>query len=94
MEYLPLIAMGGLLNHQIMLLGCQESIVLHRHGGCSSWYKVVVCINHTIRSRTFDLSDIGDCLVTDRMKFGDGQARGLAARLAWQLVLNLFRQKP
>ena len=48
-----------------------------------------------IRSRTFDLSDKeGTGLVTARMQFGDGQARGLAARLAWQLILRYFHQHP
>ncbi len=49
-----------------------------------------------IRSRTFNLSADGDGedVVTSRLLFGDGQARGLAVRLAWQLILNYFREHP
>ncbi len=43
-----------------------------------------------IRSRTFDLSS-GDGVLAGKLLFGDGQARGLAARLAWQFVLMFFR---
>ena len=32
--------------------------------------------------------------MTARLLFGDGQARGLAVRLAWQLILNYFREHP
>lgn len=43
-----------------------------------------------IRSRTFDLrAESG--VVAAQLLFGDGQARGLAARLAWQFLLNLMR---
>ena len=42
-----------------------------------------------IRSRAFDLSSsIG--VLAAKLLFGDGQARGLAARLAWQFLLTHF----
>ena len=45
-----------------------------------------------IRSRTFDhRSDDG--VLAAQFLFGDGQARGLSARLAWQLLLNFMRSK-
>ena len=48
-----------------------------------------------IRSRTFDLSGDDDHgLVIARLLFGDGQARGLAVRLAWQLILHHFCEHP
>ena len=49
-----------------------------------------------IRSRTFNLSADADGfeMVTARLLFGDGQARGLAVRLAWQLTLHYFREHP
>ena len=46
-----------------------------------------------IRSRTFDLSS-SDGVLTRKLLFGDGQARGLAARLAWQLLRTHFRKSP
>ena len=46
-----------------------------------------------IRSRTFDLrSDNG--ILADHLLLGDGQARGLSARLAWQTLLAHFRANP
>ena len=44
-----------------------------------------------IRSRTFDLSST-DGVLAGKLLFGDGQARGLAARLAWQVIIMHFRQ--
>ena len=41
-----------------------------------------------IRARSFDLSGPDSEPVTGRLLLGDGQARGLAARLAWQLIIN------
>ena len=46
-----------------------------------------------IRSRTFDLSDEGGVLA-QQLHFGDGQARGLAARLAYQMMLTYFNENP
>jgi hypothetical protein len=46
-----------------------------------------------IRSRTFDLSSTNGVLA-GKLLFGDGQARGLAARLAWQVIIMHFRQNP
>ena len=46
-----------------------------------------------IRSRTFDLR-AEDKVLAAKLMFGDGQARGLAARLAWQMILNHFRSHP
>ena len=47
-----------------------------------------------IRSRTFDLSGDDDGFVIARLLLGDGQARRLAVRLAWQLILQHFREHP
>ena len=44
-----------------------------------------------ISSRTFDLR-AADGVLADKLHFGDGQARGLAARLAYQFLLNGVRQ--
>ena len=44
-----------------------------------------------INSRTFDLT-AADGVLAGKLLFGDGQARGLAARLAFQFVLNAVRQ--
>ena len=44
-----------------------------------------------INSRTLDLT-VADGVLARKLLFGDGQARGLAARLAFQLVLNEMRQ--
>ena len=44
-----------------------------------------------INSRTFDLT-AGDGILAAKLLFGDGQARGLAARLADQFLLNRARQ--
>ena len=42
-----------------------------------------------VNSRTNDLSDWdGSNLLLDRLHFGDGQARGLAVRFAWSLLLQ------
>ena len=46
-----------------------------------------------IRSRTFDLSS-DDGIIAAKLLFGDGQARSLSARLAWQLLLVHFRNTP
>ena len=46
-----------------------------------------------IRSRAFDLSS-HDGILAAKLLFGDGQARGLSVRLAWQLVLMHFRNTP
>jgi hypothetical protein len=46
-----------------------------------------------IKSRTFDLSSTNGVLA-GKLLFGDGQARGLAARLAWQVIIMQFRQNP
>ena len=44
-----------------------------------------------INSRTLDLT-AADGVLARKLLFGDGQARGLAARLVFQLVLNAVRQ--
>jgi hypothetical protein len=44
-----------------------------------------------INSRTFDLS-APDVIPAGKLLFGDGQARGLAVRLAFQFLVNLVRQ--
>ena len=46
-----------------------------------------------IRSRTFDLSS-NDGILAAKLLFGDGQARGLSARLAWQFLIMHFRNAP
>ena len=45
-----------------------------------------------ILSRSFDLRS-DDGVLAAKLLFGDGQARGLAARLAWQFLLNLMRSR-
>ncbi len=47
-----------------------------------------------IRARSFDLSGPPAAPVLNRLLFGDGQARGLAAKLAWSLVLKRARADP
>ena len=44
-----------------------------------------------INSRTFDLN-AEDGVLAAKLFFGDGQARGLAARLAFQFLINFIRQ--
>ena len=51
------------------------------------------CQDEPINSRTFDLS-APDGILAGKLLFGDGQARGLAVRLACQLLVNLVRQSP
>ena len=46
-----------------------------------------------INSRTFDLS-APDGILAGKLLFGDGQASGLAVRLAFQFLVNLVRQSP
>ena len=46
-----------------------------------------------IRSRTFDLTS-SDGILAAKLLFGDGQARGLSARLAFQLLAVHFRSQP
>ena len=43
-----------------------------------------------IRPCTFDLRAL-DGIIAAKLLFGDGQARGLSARLAWQIFLVHFR---
>ena len=49
------------------------------------------CQGEPISSCTFDLS-APDGVVVGQLLFGDGQARGLAVRLACQFLVNLARQ--
>jgi hypothetical protein len=49
------------------------------------------CQNEPISSRTYDLS-APDGILAGKLLFGDGQARGLAVRLAFQFLVNLVRQ--
>ena len=51
------------------------------------------CQDEPINSRTFDLS-APDGILAGKLLFGDGQARGLAVRLAFQFLVNLVRQSP
>ena len=44
--------------------------------------------DESVRARTFDLSGPNEDPVVHRIMLGDGQARLLAARLSWQLVVN------
>lgn len=46
-----------------------------------------------IRSRTFDLRS-NNGIMAAHLLFGDGQARGLSARLAWRTILGHFRANP
>ena len=49
------------------------------------------CLDEPISSRTFDLS-APHGILAGKLLFGDGQARGLALRLAFQFLVNLVRQ--
>ena len=51
------------------------------------------CQDEPINSRTFDLS-APDGILAGKLLFGDGQARGLAVRLAFQFLVNLVRHLP
>ena len=51
------------------------------------------CQDEPFNSRTFDLS-APDGILAGKLLFGDGQARGLAVRLAFQFLVNLVRQSP
>ena len=49
------------------------------------------CQDKPISSRTFDFS-APDGILAGKLLFSDGQARGLAVRLAFQFLVNLARQ--
>ena len=49
------------------------------------------CQYEPVSSRTFDLS-APDGILAGKLLFGDGQARGLSVRLAFQFLANLVRQ--
>ena len=49
------------------------------------------CQDKPISFRTFDLS-APDGILAGKLLFGDGKARGLAVRLAFQFLVNLARQ--
>ena len=49
------------------------------------------CQDEPISSHKFDLS-APDGILAGKLLFGDGQARGLAVRLAFQFLVNLLRQ--
>ena len=51
------------------------------------------CQGEPINSRTFDLG-APDEILPGKLLFGDGLARGLAVRLAFQFLVNLVRQSP
>ena len=59
---------------------------LARSMACSGFHE-----DEPICARTFDLSASPNDLVVNRLMFGDGQARGLAAKLVWHLILNHLR---
>ena len=51
------------------------------------------CQDEPVNSCTLDLS-APDRTLVGKLLFGDGQARGLAVRLAFQCLVNLVRQSP